>query len=115
MKSNPFGISAIVGRILMSAIVMIFSVSAIFAQAQVSTADLNGTVVDPNGAVVAGATVTARSTSTGITRTVTASDSGEYSLIGLPPGDYEVTVEAATFKKTVISPVKLTVGQSASL
>ncbi len=115
MKSNPFGISAIVGRILMSAIVMIFSVSAIFAQAQVSTADLNGTVVDPNGAVVAGATVTARSTSTGITRTVTANDSGEYSLIGLQPGDYEVTVEAATFKKTVISPVKLTVGQSASL
>jgi hypothetical protein len=115
MKSNPFGISTIVGRILMSAIVMIFSVSAIFAQAQVSTADLNGTVVDPNGAVVAGATVTARSTSTGITRTVTANDSGEYSFIGLQPGDYEVTVEAATFKKTVISPVKLTVGQSASL
>jgi hypothetical protein len=115
MKSNPFGISTIVGRILMSAIVMIFSVSAIFAQAQVSTADLNGTVVDPNGAVVAGATVTARSTSTGITRTVTANDSGEYAFIGLQPGDYEVTVEAATFKKTVISPVKLTVGQSASL
>jgi len=115
MKSNPFGISAIVGRILMSAIVMIFSVSAIFAQAQVSTADLNGTVVDPNGAVVAGATVTARSTSTGITRTVTSNDSGEYSMIGLQPGDYEITVEAATFKKTVISPVKLTVGQSASL
>jgi hypothetical protein len=115
MKSSPFRISAVVGQVLMSAIVMIFSVSAIFAQAQVSTADLNGTVVDPNGAVVAGATVTARSTSTGITRTVTANDSGEYSLIGLPPGEYEVTVNAATFKKTVISPVKLTVGQSASL
>src|SRR4051812_26614023 len=115
MKSCPFWISTIVGRILMSAIVMIFSISAIFAQAQVSTADLNGTVVDPNGAVVAGATITARSTSTGITRTVTANDSGEYSIIGLPPGEYEVTVNAATFKKTVISPVKLTVGQSASL
>jgi Carboxypeptidase regulatory-like domain/TonB dependent receptor len=115
MKSSPFGISTIVGRVLMSAIVMIFSVSAIFAQAQVSTADLNGTVVDPNGAVVAGATVTAKSSSTGITRTVTSNDSGEYSLIGLPPGEYEVTVEAATFKKTVISPVKLTVGQSAGL
>ncbi len=115
MKSSPFRISTIVGRILLTAIVMIFSVSAIFAQAQVSTADLNGTVIDPNGAVVAGATITAKSTSTGITRTVTANDGGEYSIIGLPPGDYEVTVEAATFKKTVVSPVKLTVGQSASL
>jgi type 1 fimbria pilin len=57
MKSNPNRISTVAGRILMAAIVMIFSVSAIFAQAQVSTADLNGTVVDPNGAVVAGATV----------------------------------------------------------
>ena len=115
MKSNPFGISTVAGRVLMAAIVMIFSVSAIFAQAQVSTADLNGTVVDPNGAVVSGATVTAKNSSTGISRTVTANDSGEYSIIGLPPGDYEITVEAATFKKTVISPVKLTVGQSASL
>jgi hypothetical protein len=115
MKSNPNRISTVAGRILMAAIVMIFSVSAIFAQAQVSTADLNGTVVDPNGAVVAGATITAKNSSTGISRTVTANDSGEYSIIGLPPGEYEVTVEAATFKKTVISPVKLTVGQSAGL
>jgi hypothetical protein len=115
MKSSPFRISAIVGRFFCLAIVMIFSTVAIFAQAQVSTADLNGTVVDPNGAVVAGATVTAKSSATGITRTVTANDSGEFSIIGLPPGDYEVTVEATSFKKTVISPVKLTVGQSASL
>ena len=114
MKSYPLRISTIAERILMSAIVMIFSVSAIFAQAQSSSADLNGTVVDPNGAVVAGATVTAKGSSTGISRTVTANDSGEYSFIGLPPGEYSVTVEAATFKKTVISPVKLTVGQSAT-
>jgi hypothetical protein len=115
MKSSPFGISTIVGRFLTLAAVMIFSASAGFAQAQVSTADLNGTVVDPNGAIVAGATVTARNPATGFTRTVTANDSGEFSLIQLQPGDYEITVEAATFKKTVISPVKLTVGQAASL
>ncbi|HEY0462325.1 MAG TPA: TonB-dependent receptor [Pyrinomonadaceae bacterium] len=115
MKSSPFRISAVAARVLMLATVVIFSASAIFAQAQVSTADLNGTVTDPNSAIVSGATVTAKSDATGITRTVTANDSGEFSIIGLPPGDYSVTVEAATFKKTVISPVKLTVGQSASL
>src|SRR5215203_2827215 len=115
MKSSPFRISAVAARVLMLATVVIFSASAIFAQAQVSTADLNGTVIDPNSAIVSGATVTAKSDATGITRTVTANESGEFSIIGLPPGDYSVTVEAATFKKTVISPVKLTVGQSASL
>ncbi len=115
MKSYPLRISTIAERVLMLAIVMIFSAGAIFAQAQVSSADLSGTVVDPNGAVVAGATVTAKGSSTGISRTVTANDAGEYSFIGLPPGEYSVTVEAATFKKTVISPVKLTVGQSATL
>ncbi|MBS1793134.1 MAG: TonB-dependent receptor [Acidobacteria bacterium] len=115
MKSSPFRITAVAGRVLMAAIVMIFSAAALFAQAQVSTADLNGTVVDPNGAIVAGASVTAKSNSTGISRTVTTNASGEYAIIGLPPGDYEVTVEAVNFKKSVISPVKLTVGQSAAL
>lgn len=115
MKSSPFRISTIVGRFLTLAAVMIFSASVGFAQAQVSTADLNGTVVDPNGAIVAGATVTARNPATGFTRTATANDSGEFSFIQLQPGDYEITVEAATFKKTVVSPVKLTVGQAASL
>jgi hypothetical protein len=100
---------------LILALIMLASAASIFAQAQATAADLSGTVVDPNGAVVAGATVTARNLATGINRTVSANDSGEYQMIGLPPGEYEVTTEASGFKKTVISPVKLTVGQSAEL
>ena len=115
MKSFSYKISYIVGRILMAAIITTFSVSAILAQSQVNAADLNGTVVDPQGAVVAGATVTIKNAAVNISRTVTTNNSGEYSIIGLPPGDYEITAQAATFKKTVISPVKLTVGQSATL
>ncbi len=84
-------------------------------QSQAAAADLSGTVVDPTGAVVAGATVHAKSMTNGITRTVTANSEGNYQFIGLPPGDYEVSADAATFKKVVISPVKLTVGQSADL
>jgi hypothetical protein len=115
MKSLSTKISTIAGRLLSSAVLMILCAAAIHAQAQVSTADLTGTVLDPNGAIIAGASVTARSAATGITRTVTSNESGEYRIIGVPPGEYEVTVEAASFKKTVISPVKLTVGQSAAL
>lgn len=84
-------------------------------QSQSAAADLSGSVTDPTGAVVAGATVRAKGIGNGINRTVTANGEGNYQFIGLPPGDYEITAEAATFKKVVISPVKLTVGQSADL
>ncbi len=97
------------------ALVITFSTVGAFAQAQASAADLSGTVVDPNGAVVPGANVTAKNLGTGITRSTTTGDDGSYRLIALPPGEYEVTAEAATFKKVAISPVKLTVGQSAEL
>ena len=115
MKGFHFNASATVEKLLLLAIVLFIGVSATIAQTQSSAADLTGTVTDPNGASVVGASVTAKSSATGITRTVTSDDNGGYQIIGLPPGEYEVTAEAATFKKVVISPVVLTVGQSASL
>lgn len=96
------------------AAMLVFSVSAM-AQAQATAADLSGTVVDPSGAVVAGATVSAKNLSTNVGRTVVSGPDGDYQFIGLPPGEYEITAQAATFKKVVISPIKLTVGQSADL
>lgn len=115
MRAYSFRISALVEKALLLSAIVLFSVGAAMAQAQVSTADLIGSVSDPNGATVSGATVTAKNSANGITRSVTANDGGEYQIIGLPPGDYEITAEAPTFKKTVISPVKLTVGQRAEL
>lgn len=93
---------------------LLFAASAL-GQSQVATADLSGTVTDPNGAVVAGATVTAKNSATGISRTVTSNSDGSYQIISLPPGEYNITAEAATFKKVVIAGVKLTVGQAADL
>ncbi len=101
----------------LSKMAFVFALAAGFAlgQAQVSSADLSGTVVDQNDAVVPGATVTVRSVATGAVRSATTGSDGAYRFIGLPPGDYELTTEAVSFKRTVISPVKLTVGQSAVL
>ncbi len=113
MKALAF--SRIAAKILMSATVLFFSVGSVLAQAQASTADLSGTVTDPQDAIVPGATVTVRSPATNITRTVTTNDEGRYQIFALPPGEYELSAEAATFKKTVISPVRLTVGQSAEI
>jgi len=115
MKEFPMRVLALTGKVLLPAIILCLCVSAVFAQSQSTAADLIGTVVDPSEAVVAGATVTGRNLATGLSRTVTADDSGEYQIVGLPPGEYEITAQAATFKKVVISPVRLSIGQRAEL
>jgi len=89
--------------------------SVAFAQAQSNAADLRGFVRDPQGAVVTGATVTARNPATNVSRTATTNDEGFYQLVNLPPGEYEVSVEAANFPRAIIPSVVLTVGQRADL
>jgi hypothetical protein len=115
MKAFPWRFSTIVEKSLMLTMVIFLSVSAAFAQAQASTADLIGTVIDPTGAAIPGATVTVRNAATGIERTTTANDEGVYQFIALPPGTYTVTASAATFSTASIADVKLTVGQRAEL
>ncbi len=61
-------------------------------------AEIAGTVTDPTGAVVPGASVNAREVSTGKTRTVSANASGQFDLAGLTSGRYEVQVSVAGFK-----------------
>ncbi|MCO6511763.1 MAG: TonB-dependent receptor [Aridibacter famidurans] len=111
MKSFSEASSAFVSRLAGIAAILVLASAAAFAQVQASTADLAGSVVDPTGAVVPGATVTVRNAATGFMRTVTANDEGAYQFIGLQPGLYEVSAEAATFKRAVIADVRLTVGQ----
>lgn len=96
------------------AAIVIFAAAGM-AQSQAAAADLSGTVTDPTGAVVSGATVTAKGVGTGISRTTTTNAEGTYTFVSLPPGDYEITAEAANFKKSVVSGIKLTVGQAADL
>jgi hypothetical protein len=82
------------------------------SQANSNAADLQGRVRDPQGAVVSGATVTARNTATNSSRDATTDDDGFYKIVNLAPGEYEVTVKAANYKTAVVPSVKLTVGQT---
>jgi hypothetical protein len=84
-------------------------------QAQSNASDLQGYVRDPNKAVVQNASVTARSKATGLERSATTNEDGYYRITALPPGEYEVTVEAANFKKANIPSYTVTVGQVADL
>ena len=77
-----------------------------------TTGAIAGTVRDPSGAVVAGAKVTARSNASNQQHSVTKSESGEFLVPLLPPGDYEVSVESPGFRKTVFPSVTVRVTET---
>ncbi|MBI2681842.1 MAG: TonB-dependent receptor [Acidobacteriales bacterium] len=83
-----------------------------FAQST-ATADLRGTVRDPNGAVVAGANLTLRDDARNFERTTTTTSEGEYFFALVPPGNYTLTVDASGFGKLTAKDVKLTIGSTA--
>ncbi|MBC7929891.1 MAG: carboxypeptidase regulatory-like domain-containing protein, partial [Rubrivivax sp.] len=79
-------------------VVLIASVlCSVAASAQTETGQISGRVSDPNGAVVAGATLIAKSAGTGLERTATTNDEGAYVITNLQPGIYDVTVTSAGF------------------
>src|SRR4051812_2911659 len=80
------------------------------ALAQTTTGSIVGTVADPSGAAVPGATVTITNELTGIAAIPTVTDSsGNYVATALPPGRYSVTVERTGFKKAVSAGITLSV------
>src|SRR5215831_15251515 len=95
--------------------VLISSASSAFAQAVITVAQLNGTVRDSTGSVVANATVSLRNLDTNRTYTSTSDASGYYIVPNLPPGPYELNVTYAGFERYIQSNIQLRVGQTATL
>jgi outer membrane receptor protein involved in Fe transport len=79
------------------------------AYAQVTTADILGTITDDSGAVLPGATVTATHVATGAVRTAVTDTEGRYQFLLLPVGAVELKVEFEGFK-TAVSHVTLAIG-----
>ena len=73
--------------------------STVIGQSQLGTGAISGVVQDSNGALIAGATVTVSNSGTGLTRSVTTNDAGQFSVPVLPAGEYSVRVEQAGFAK----------------
>ena len=67
--------------------------SAFPLSAQKITGDISGDVTDKSGGVVAGATVTVENTGTGLTRTTTTNDSGNFRIPELPIGTYRFRLQ----------------------
>lgn len=67
--------------------------------AQTNTTSLGGTVLDPSGALIPGATVTLTNPATNLTKVVQSGSAGSYTFEQVLPGDYTVTVTAPGFSK----------------
>ncbi len=75
---------------------LFFSGSLMNAQA---VNGINGTVTDNSGAVIPGARVTATNTATSVTSAAVTSSEGTFTIIGLIPGRYSVSIDSPQFKK----------------
>ncbi len=88
------------------------AVPRLFAQA---SAGLTGTVTDPKGSVIQGASVTIVDKATQVTTKRVTSSAGTYSVIGLLPDRYTVTVESPGFRKSVKNDVNIDVSTTATV
>jgi len=114
LSSTPSGLRMLTARIswrfiVLAAIALLFASLQAFAQ----DATIVGTVTDPTGAVVGNAKVTATNTETGVARTITTGQDGQYVLPGLHIGHYDLKAEASGLKVAEQKGVVLQVGDRA--
>src|SRR5438270_12406706 len=85
------------------------------AVGQVLKGSISGTVTDPQGAVVSGATVKATDIGTGAVHTVTSDNSGLFRFNLLPVGNYKLEIGAPGFKTAVQNSVIVSAGRDSGL
>src|SRR5215472_5279470 len=100
MNKSITGLRSLVfGSVLLLGVIVVSSGGVIYGQAVNGT--LLGTITDPAGAVVPGATVTITEVNTNLTRSTVTNESGNYVFGNLDRGVYRIEIQATGFKKTV--------------
>lgn len=89
--------------------------AVVSAQTQSTTGTIQGTVLDANGAAVAGASVEIKNTDTNFTRDLVTDEDGRFVALSLPPGEYTVTITKQGFATLAVEKANLTVGQALNL
>ena len=102
-------------RVLALGLLFFLAVPPVLHAQSISTAQLAGSVKDPSGAALSGATVTAADPTKGFSRSAKTDAQGNYQILQLPPGTYSVTFDAASFSPLIQNNVVLTVGEQAEL
>lgn len=95
---------------------LVLSASVLTANAQVrTTGQISGTVTDPSGAIIAGASITVVMETTGFAQSVTTNAAGQYSFPELQPGVYRVTATAKGFAVTSYTAVSVEAARTRDL
>ena len=94
---------------------MVLVLSATAAAAQQGTSELRGRVIDEQGAVLPGVTVTVTNQATGMFRTTVSGADGSFIASGLVPGTYRATAELTGFKTFDRGELRLEVGKTTSI
>src|SRR5712692_4656990 len=97
-----------------SAVTLVFA-SPGWGQAQITTATVQGDVLDEKGGSVPGATVEAKNLDTNFTQTDTSSADGHFAFLSLAPGRYTLTISKQGFATVLQQNVNLTVGQTINI
>ncbi|MDE3109754.1 MAG: TonB-dependent receptor, partial [Acidobacteriota bacterium] len=97
--------------LLAIAALLAFSASLVRGQSA-TTGALTGTLTDPSGAVITGATVTLTNLGTGQARTITTGGNGSYTFSLIPPGNYSVTFSASGFQTLQVPSVTVNVTET---
>src|SRR5450755_2888070 len=96
-------------RMKLRLLVVLILLSSAMITGQTFRGTILGSVTDPSGAYVAGATVKVKNPATGLERTTVTSGDGSYSVPELPVGTYSVTVTVTGFQTAVTSNVEVNV------
>jgi outer membrane receptor protein involved in Fe transport len=96
-------------------VVMLFVTSGLILGQGIVTGSISGTVLDPQGAAVAGANVRATQMETNRVFTTTSSNGGVVLLPSLPPGTYNVAVESKGFSNYTVQNIIVAVGKDSAL
>jgi hypothetical protein len=97
------------------ALFMTLLLFAASAAAQTSKGFVIGTVEDPNGAAVVGATVKITNAQTGVTRQTITQEDGSYRLDAVDPGDYSMEVTSSGFTTTKVEQINVAAAQTATV
>src|ERR1700685_2560416 len=100
---------------MLTLFLMAICFASLNAAGQQITGSIRGTVLDPSGAIVQAATVTAKQVETGLTRESTTDRQGEYVLVELPIGHYRLEVQAKGFQAYLQQGISLDVNQTATV
>jgi hypothetical protein len=107
---------AALGAILLKIVCAVLILHPAVANAQTAVdGALNGIIVDPTGAAIAGATLQAKDLATDLTIQTTSDPDGQFLLPRLPPGEYQLTTRARWFKPLIMNHIVVELGASTRL